>query len=587
MALSRSARTSPQEFAAHESALHSPTPCHRRMNGVLEGLKALGAARLVAMAAVGLGMIGLLTVLAMHGGNDRMALLYADLDPREAGQIVDSLERQHIQTQLGAGGTSILVPEDQVTRMRVSLAKEGLPSGGSIGYEIFDKGDGLTTSQFQQKIAESRALEGELSRTIRTISGVRAARVHLVLPRREPFAREAQEAQASVLVTPVGNGRLDRETVQAIVNLIGGAVPGLRAKNIAVIDSKGNVLARAGEAADGSDAVPAAAEQRRALEVRLGRAVEEMLERSLGPGRVRAEANVEMDYDRVQETQERFDPDGQVPRSTQSVTNNTKSTEAAATVSVQNNLPNADAGKEGAGSQEQRQEETTNYEIGKTVHTIVREQPQIKRLSVAVLVDGTVEKDASGSAKWRARTPEELEQIARVVRSAVGFDAKRGDTVEVVNMPFIAEADPAAADKPGLLGLPFDKSDLMRLAQNAVFGAVALLALLVFVRPMVNRLVAITPTGAASLAGVGAGGGTLPDGVAGYLAAGSGGGGSTLPRLTGPSSDDAEEAGMVEMANVEGQIRVSSLRRLSTLVEAHPEQSLTIVRAWMNEGSNS
>jgi flagellar M-ring protein FliF len=558
------------------------------MSAVLEGLKALGAARLVAMAAVGIGMIGLFAVLAMRGGNDRLALLYSDLDPREAGQIIESLERQHVAAQLAAGGTSILVPADQVTRMRVTLAKEGLPSGGSIGYEIFDKGDGLTTSQFQQKIAESRALEGELSRTIRAISGVRAARVHLVLPRREPFARERLEAQASVLVTPVGAGRLDREAVQAIVNLVAGAVPGLRAKAISVIDSKGNVLARAGEATGPTEAAQGAAEIKRGLEVRLARAVEEMLERSLGPGKVRAEANVEMDYDRIQETQEKFDPEGQVARSTQSVTDNTKSTEANASVSVQNNLPNADNGKEGAGSQEQRQEETTNYEIGRTVRTLVREQPQVRRLSVAVLVDGAEAKDGSGAMKWRARTPEELAQIARVVRSAVGYDEKRGDTVEVVNMPFAADADAGTAEKPGLLGIQLEKADLMRLGQNVLFAGVALLALLVFVRPMVNRLVAITPTGAGAMALAGEG----SAGARALLGGSTQGAaisidGNGVPRLAGPASEGGEEAAMVDVNNVEGQMRASSIRRLTSLVEAHPEESLTIMRAWMNDGSGA
>lgn len=567
------------------------------MKAFLDGLKALGAARLVAMGAVGLGMIGLLALLAMHGGNDRMALLYSDLDPREAGQIVDALERQHIPNQLGGGGTSILVPSDQVMRMRVSLAKEGLPSGGSIGYEIFDKGDGLTTSQFQQKIAELRALEGELARTIRSINGIRAARVHLVLPRREPFAQERQEAQASVLLTPVGAGKLDRETVQAVVNLVAGAVPGLRAKNIGVIDTKGEVLARGGEATGPTEAASGMAELRRGLEVRLGRAVEEMLERSLGPGRVRAQTTVEMDYDRIQETQESYNPDGQVARSTQSVTNNSKTTEAAQSVSVQNNLPNADAGKEGAGTSEQRQEETTNYEIGKTVRTMVREQPQIKRLSVAVLVDGADEKDASGAVKWRARTPQELEQIARVVKSAVGYNEKRGDVVEVVNMPFAVETDGTAPDKGGLLGVQFDKADLMRIGQNGMFAFVALLALLVFVRPMVNRLVALGQGGAGGGAMALAGG--APTSIAaltsnsvaqvaeaGGVARIAGPGGSMAAGGAAGGAEGGEDAGMVEVANVEGQLRASSIRKLTGLVEQHPDESLTIVRAWMQEGSS-
>ena len=554
------------------------------MNALFEGLKSLGPARLVAMVAVAIGMFGLLAFLALHGGSERMALLYADVDAREAGQIVEMLERQKVPVQLGAQGTQIMVPADQVARLRVLLAREGLPSGGSIGYELFDKADGLTTSQFQQKIAESRALEGELSRSIRAISGVRAAGVHLVMPKREPFARERQEAQASVMVTAVGAGRLDREAIQAIVNLVAGAVPGLRAKNIAVIDSKGNVLARAGEPAGPVAAAMGAAEMRRAVELRLSRAVEEMLERSLGPGRVRAEAAVDMDFDRIQETQERFDPENQVARSEQSNSNNSKTNEAAAGVSVQNNLPNAEAASGGAGTQEARQEATTNYEIGKTVRTLVREQPSIRRLSVAVMVDGAEERDAAGAMKWRARTPDELDRIARIVRGAVGYDEKRGDIVDVVSMRFAADLDPAAAEKPGLLGFALDKADILKLAQNAVVAIAALLALLFFVRPMVNRLTTLAPAALAgtseATAALAAAGVVLNPATGQPMPALAGPAG--LPQLAGPEGEDAS---MVHLANVDGQLRASSIRRLSGLVEAHPDESLTIVRAWMQEAS--
>src|SRR4051794_14611213 len=159
------------------------------MSAVLASLKALGPMRLAAMAGVGLLCLGLLAFLMLRGGGDGpMALLYADLDLHEAAQVADQLDKAHIAHQLEAGGSRVLVPADQVARARVLLAKEGLPSGGSIGYEIFDRADGLTANSFQQGINQTRALEGELARTIRSIQGVRAARVHLVLPRREPFA---------------------------------------------------------------------------------------------------------------------------------------------------------------------------------------------------------------------------------------------------------------------------------------------------------------------------------------------------------------------------------------------------------------
>ncbi len=555
------------------------------MNGLLEGLRALGAGRLVAMGAVAAGMLGLLALLMLRSPTDHMALLYADLDAREAGQVVDLLERQHVPHQLAGGGGQIMVPADQVPRLRLLLAKEGLPTGGSIGYEIFDRGDGLTANQFQQELNQSRALEGELARTIRGIAGVRAVRVHLVLPKREPFARERQDAQASVLLTMAGAARMDNEGVQAILNLVSSAVPGLRPQNIAIIDSRGNVLSRAGIPAGPGAAVQSTEELRRATELRVARAVEEMLERSLGPGRVRAEATVEMDFDQVRETQERYDPDGQVVRSTQSVNGNSRSTEAATTVTVQNNLPNADAGREGAGSQEQKQEETTNYEISKTVRTLVREQPQIRRLSLAVLIDGAEEKGPDGAFAWRPRTAEELERIARLVRSAIGFDEKRGDHVEVVNMRFAVDPDSAGAEARGLFGLPFERGDLMRLAQTALLGAVAVAALLLVLRPMVLRLTAPMAAlaalpgaaGAAALAGGGlAGADTSPllgtrDPATGELA------------MLGGAAGALEDESMVQVANIEGQLRASSIRRLGELVDRHPDETLSILRAWMQQ----
>ena len=580
------------------------------MNAVLDGLKALGAARLIAMGVMAVGLLGLLGMLALRGGSERLALLYSELDAREAGQIVEILDKQKIPHQLGAGGTQILVPADQVARLRVSLARDGLPSGGSIGYELLDRGDGITQSQFQQKMAETRALEGEIARTIRTISGVRAARVHLVLPRREPFARDKQEAQASVMLTTVGAGRLDREAVQAIVNLVAGAVPGLRARNVSVVDSRGTLLARAGEAVGPAAAAMGAEEIRRATEMRLSRAVEEMLERGLGQGRVRAEASVQMDFDRIQETQEKYDPEGQVVRSTQTVSDTSKTTEQAANVSVQNNLPNADAGRENAGSQEARQEETTNFEIGKTVRTIVREQPQIRRLTIAVLVDGTEVRAADGAVTWQPRGAEELERIARLVRSAVGIDAARGDQVEVVSMRFAGDADLAGLEPRGFLGLGIEAADVTRMAQTALVGLIAILALLLVFRPMVLRVTQLGNKALpASVAAALPGGGAMAIGADGTITAASlgmandvtrllkgpsddGGGGAVMGRggmagtaLALAGGDAGEDESMVSIGNVEGQMRASALRRLAALVERHPDESLTIVRAWMQEGN--
>ncbi len=563
------------------------------MKALFDGLRALGPARLAAMGAVAVGVLGLLALLVARGGSsDQMALLYGDLDPREAAQVTEHLNRRHIRYKLAGGGTQILVPADQIPDTRLLLAREGLPSGGTIGYELFDRGDGLAFTEFQQKINETRAMEGEIARTIRAIRGVRQARVHLVLPRREPFARDRQDSQASVLLTMVGQNRLDQEGVQAILNLVAAAVPGLRPQNISVVDSRGDLLARAGQPVTQMTAALSSEEVRRTTELRLSRAVEEMLERSLGPGRVRAETTVRMNFDRVNETQERFDPEGQVARSTQSVTQNSKSTEPSGTVSVQNNLPNADAGSQGAGSQEARQEETTNYEISKTVRTLIREQPQIDRVTIAVMIDGTEVTGADGKRTWQPRPAEEMTGINALVKSAIGYDERRGDVVEVVSMRFAGAAEPEA-DTNGLFGLGLEKNDLVRLAQTALFGLIGLLALLLVLRPMIQRLTALAPGGAAGgLPGLpspdGSGAGTMMVGGV-SMVMGPGGipipapAGMGQPGLPGPNGVAGliEDESMVNLAQIEGQMRASSLRKLSELVGKHPNETLTIMRGWM------
>ena len=530
------------------------------LGGLLAPLRALGVSRLAALAIAAVTVLGLLALMVLRGQQNQMALLYDNLDTRDSAAIVDALERSHTPYELRADSSRILVPADQVARLRLTLARDGLPSGGSVGYEIFDRGDALTATQFQQEINLTRALEGELARSIRTIAGVRAARVHLVLPRHDPFQRDKGEAQASVLLTMTGAARLDREGVQAVINLISAAVPGLRANNIAIVDSRGNLLARAGQPTDAAGNAQSADELRHATELRIARGVEELLERSLGVGHVRAEASVDLDVERMQETQEKYDPDNQVPRSSQSVTDSSHNTEAAPPVSVQNNLPNADPGTAAAGSQTAHQEETTNYEIGKTVRTLIRDQPQLRRLSVAVMVDDAEVRAPDGSVSMHPRTAEELARLTALVRSAVGYDEKRGDHVEVVSMRFTAPD--SAAESATSRWFALDKADALRLAESGLLALIALLAIMLVARPVALRLAA-APAPKLAIAG-GPTGGTEDD-----------------PPVPSAGSDPRIEDAMVQVARVDGAVRAASVRRIAQLAEAHPEETLSMVRRWM------
>ena len=525
------------------------------MAALLAGLRALGAVKLASLGLVAVATLGLLAWLTVRGADGPMALLYADLDLREAGQVVDQLERARIPRQLDATGTRIMVPADQVARARLLLAKDGLPSGGSIGYEIFDRGDGLTASSFQQQLNQARAMEGELGRSIRMIQGVRAARVHVVLGKREPFARDRQEAQASIVLTMAGAARLDREGVQAVLNLTAAAVPGLKAQNIALVDNRGTVLARAGQPTTAATIAASADDARRGTETRLARAIEDMLERSLGAGRVRAEASIELDYEQVHEVQEKYDPDGQVVRSTQNATNSSKTTETPPATTVANNLPNADAGATPSGTQEQKQDETTNYEISKTVRTVAREQPQLKRQSVAVMVDGTMARAADGTMAWSARPAGELASISALVRGAIGFNEARGDKLEVVSMRFAAVEEPADNPVLGLLDR-FEKSDVLRLGETTFLGLVAMMALLLVFRPMVLKLAASE---------------------------------ARLPALTGPQDGSASAAllpdgspdRVVDLGASNAPLPMSAIGKIATLIEEHPQESVTVLRNWV------
>lgn len=558
------------------------------MGGLIEQLRALGTLRLAAMAGVGLAVLGLVAWLALRAAEPPMALLYGDLDPRDAGQVVQALDRARIPYRLAAGGAQVMVPEADVPRVRLMLARDGLPAGGSIGYEIFDRGESLTTTPFQQDINRVRALEGELSRTIRGLSGVRTARVHLVLPRREPFSRERGEAQASVVIAMQGAQRLDREGVQAVLHLVAAAVPGLRPQNVSIVDSRGELMARGGQALTGPAAAQTGEELRRAAEQRLARGVEDLLERTLGPGRVRAEASVEMDFDRVQTTEERFDPENQVPRSTQSTSESSRSGEAG-NVSVANQLPGAEAQAGGSQTQSSRSDETTNFEIGRTTRNTLREQPAVRRLSVAVLVDGVWEPQANGPPQFRERSAEELQRIASLVRSAVGFNEQRGDRVDVVNLRF-AEPPPldAASDGFTILGQTIPPALLARLTETAILALVALAAILLVGRPMANRLtVALMPQPALAGAGGGAGeAGTAigPDGTPIALPAGAAGTAPDgTPLLPGQAANPGEPNadGMVDVARIEGQMKASALAALAQLVDQNTDASVQVIRRWL------
>lgn len=537
------------------------------METLIHALRNLGPVRLAIMGAIMLGMIGFFIFLTTRLATPSMVLLYGDLNADDSSRITSQLSSQNVPFELLQGGSQIMVPSDRALKLRLSLASQGIPSGGSLGYELFDDHQTIGNTSFVQNINLVRALEGELARTIQTISSIRSARVHLVLPRRELFSREKHQASASITLR-MGDGLLEKDQIAGIQHLVAAAVPGLVPARVSIISSSnGKLLAGGFEEDSASFMAVKSQEQRRNFERRLSRTIESLLEKTVGFGKVRAEVKADMDFDRISTTDEKFDPDGQVIRSNQSIeeTNQTRDTEGTQPVTVGTNLPDPNVGSgENASSSgaQSRIEETVNFEVSKKIINHVREVGIINRLSVAVLIDGVRGID-DGEPTYQPRSEAEMELLATLVRGAIGFNADRGDTVEVINMEF---ADVVVEGIELELFFGLDKNDLLRMAEVLVLSIVAILVILLVVRPLVSRAFESIPSAAA------AGERLLTDQAGALTAPG-------IPSEVTVGEERFEE--LIDIDRVEGRVKASSVKKVGGLVEKHPEEALSILRSWM------
>ena len=574
------------------------------MQGFFDFLKSLGAARMAAMAAVTLALIGFFSFLMIRMTTPQMVPLFTDLSVEDSASIVKDLERQAIAYQLKNDGAIVMVAKDNVARLRMKLAENGLPKGGGVGYEIFDKSDALGSTTFVQNINHLRALEGELARTIRGIDRVQAARVHLVLPDRPLFSRDKIDASASIVLKV--RGSLEPQQVRAIRHLVATAVNGLKPERISVVDETGKLLADGAAQSDPLEGA-GADDRKAAYEKRLRQQVEAIVSSVVGPGHARVEITADFDLNRITQTSDKFDPDGRVVRSSQTreESSSTGDDKAGGPVSVGNELPGAakqPAG--GASDQNRKTEEIVNYEISRTTKTEVTEAGRLNRISAAVLVDGTYNKDAKGQLTYQPLPKEEVDRITALVRSAIGFNAKRGDQVEVVNLRFAETSPMPIAEPTGWMSyLQFTKDDIMRFAEQGVMVLLGLVVLLLVVRPLVRRVV--TPDGAIAGGAAAVAGAAGRAGVAGaigtqYAAAGSPGtGGLTIPAgsIAPPSAANiAAMAGvqeavavsnrtsaMIDVAQVQGQVHAQSVEKVGELAEKNPAVAVTIIRNWLHE----
>jgi flagellar M-ring protein FliF len=537
------------------------------LQGLAGFLKSLGASRVMAMVAVTAALIGFFGFVIMRVTTPVMTTLFTDLSPEDSAGIVKDLERQAIPFELRNDGAVIMVPKDRVTRLRMKLAEGGLPKGGGVGYEIFDKSDALGTTSFVQNINHLRALEGELARTIRAIDRIQAARVHLVLPERPLFSRETPEPSASIVVRV--RGSLEPQQVRAIRHVVASAVNGLKPQRVSIVDEAGQLLA---DGATG-DADGATGDERRAgFEKRMRNQVEAIVSSVVGTGRARVQLSADFDYNKITQTSDKFDPEGRVLRSSQTREESSATAESNGQVTVNNELPgnqrqdNAPAARD----QSKKSEETNNYEISRTTKTEVTEAGRVNRISVAVLVDGSYSRNDKGEMVYAERSREQLDRIAALVRSAIGFDQKRGDQVEVVNLRFADAPSVVPASEPaGLLGMfQFTKDDLMYGIELAVMLLLGFVVLFMVVRPLVKRILASEPVAAITSA-------TLP-----ALADASAQGATTGQNLVPGTNATAQ---MIDVAQVQGQVHAQSVHRVGELAQQNPSETASIIRQWLSE----
>ena len=461
------------------------------MQGLVEFIRTLGAARLGAMAAVTAALVGVFAFIILRVTAPQMAPVFTDLTAEDSAAIVKDLERQAIPYELKNDGAIVLVPRDRMTRVRMKLAEGGLPKGGGVGYEIFDKSDTLGATSFVQNINHLRALEGELARTIKAIDRVQAARVHLVLPERPLFSRDKVEPSASIVLRV--RGALEASQVRAIRHLVASAVNGMKPQRVSVVDETGNLLAD-GASSGTEGAMGGNGQERQAnFERRLKDQIESIVSSVVGPGRARVQLSADFDFNRITETLDRFDPEGRVLRSSQTREESSGSDSKEGQVTVGNELPGGQQAQQPpaqtARDQSKKSEEIVNYEISRSTKTEVTEGGRIKRVSAAVLVDGSYAKNDKGDVVYQARSKEEIDRIAALVRTAIGFDQKRGDQVEVVNLRFADAPSMAMPEPAGWMSmLQFTKEDILRGIELAVMGLLGLVVLLMVVRPLVRRV---------------------------------------------------------------------------------------------------
>ena len=535
------------------------------MNALRNFIEQIGPRRALLMGGVAAALLLGIGWLALRSPSSEMGFLYTDLEPSAAQAISEKLKGQGVPFQLSADGTSVMAPVGQLAELRMAMAGEQL--GGKIGYDVLDAEQPFGMTASRAKINETRAIEGELARSIESLERVTNARVHIVMPERAMFETERRKASASVTVKT--NGRLPGESVQAVRYLVASAVPELSPESVSIIDQSGALLARAGES--GSASASEIDDRQAAVENKLRSEIEALAAPIVGAGKVHAEVAAVLERDQVREEAETFDPDTQVVAHQVTVESNDQNDESGAgargaTVGTQ--LPDNEAGINGTGGESRRAarnetSEDTTYQNSRTQKVSVRSPGRVARLTVAVMVDGGP----------KGLPQAQIQRLQRLVENAIGFDTERGDSVVVENMSFAGQNDLDEATGGLPFGLTVDR--LLDLLKYVLIGGVVLFA----IRMLRPRLAPaqVTPAPVEHLL-------TPANSEMTALAQRAADGDEdAIRRLEEMRAQDVplldEE---IALAQIDGRIKLSALKRIGNAIATGPAESASVIRQWMN-----
>ncbi|MEG8945601.1 flagellar basal-body MS-ring/collar protein FliF [Rosettibacter firmus] len=393
--------------------------------------------------------------------------LYSGLSAEDASKVVDYLTSQKVVYKIDDGGQTIKVPREKVYEIRLALAGRGIPSSGVIGYEIFDKTT-MGMSEFMQKLNYKRALEGELARTITQLDGVEGARVHIVIPQKTIFKDEEKLPSASVVLKLRNGALISKENILSIVNLICGSVEGLQPGKVSIIDTKGRILSDEYEEGPLAFASTKQYEIKQSVENYLAKKAQAILDNVLGYGNSVVQVNAELNFDQVEKTMEQYDPESQVAISEQTIKSN-------------------NAGVSSKDSSAQNSENTlTNYEISKTIQKVIEESGNIKRLSVAAVINDIpkeVKKGDKTEIVYEPRPAEQLKKLEDLVKNAVGIDPLRNDQFSLVSIPFeVKMQEDMNVDESGSFIPATDE------LTNVIFMLIAIVASIFVLKSLMKKL---------------------------------------------------------------------------------------------------